>query len=262
MSIPGQSFRVLIVDDDPVMRELLTALLSLEGHSVTTVESGDLAVAMLSQPHARFDIILTDLRMPGLEGRKLVNRLNELRGDSTLLIGMSGSPGFARSIGLFDSFLQKPFTMAAFSAAVERAAGHPRGERTEFMEEAADEPATHDTTAAERTAALDESIYSSLSATLPAAQLHELYQLTLRDVGERLERMKAAESSGDRESVRREAHAIKGGCGMVGATELRELAAEIEGGSPGSTPPLADFPAACARLRRILDARLTDTQAK
>ena len=71
-----------------------------------------------------------------------------------------------------------------------------------------------------------------------------------------------ARAAGDGAAYVREAHAIKGGCGMVGATELHSLADGMEASgiapdgisSPGMDP-LDGFLAATARLRRILDAQ-------
>jgi HPt (histidine-containing phosphotransfer) domain-containing protein len=80
--------------------------------------------------------------------------------------------------------------------------------------------------------------------------------MTLDDMRLRLDRMAAAAQRGDLADVRSEAHAIKGGCGMVGAFELQQLAAATEGGSALDTSALADFTAACQRLQRMLDERL------
>jgi CheY-like chemotaxis protein len=253
MDISPSPLRVLVVDDDPVMRELLMALLSLEGHHVQLAESGAEALqAIAAGPPP--DVVLTDLHMPGgLEGRGLAEQLAAARSGPMLLIGMSGNHPAQSDIELFDAFLNKPFPTEGFSAAVEQARlRHASGQGA---------IATRQAATAHREGVVDEKIFTSLGATLPAAQLRELYELTLRDVRERVIRMQASLAAGDVDQVRREAHAIKGACGMVGAAELRELAAAAEGGSAGSTPPLAEFPAACDRLERILDTRLSDSQA-
>jgi HPt (histidine-containing phosphotransfer) domain-containing protein len=69
--------------------------------------------------------------------------------------------------------------------------------------------------------------------------------------------MGAAVEADDQEAYRRAAHSIKGGCGMVGATELAKLAAAMEENGFSTVDnkgPLQQFLAASARLRRILDA--------
>jgi HPt (histidine-containing phosphotransfer) domain-containing protein len=89
-----------------------------------------------------------------------------------------------------------------------------------------------------------------------------LYRITLEDVKQRLERMRVAAESGDMEQYRAEAHAIKGGCGMVGAGELSSLAAAAEGGSEVGNIAFAEFDDACGRLQGMLDARMRDKLAR
>jgi CheY-like chemotaxis protein len=249
--------RVLVVDDDPVMREVLFALLSLEGHEIQMASSGDEAVTVLTDADDPPDVVLTDLHMPGLEGRELAERLLEVRPAKTLLIGMSGSRPTNFEIDAFDAFLHKPFQTSAFAEAANKA----EARRVQPASGGQTEASAPDSAAPRSADVLDEKIFNSLAMTLPASQLRELYELTLRDVRERLELMNASRKAGNLDQVRREAHAIKGACGMVGAAELRELATKVEGGSAGNTPPLADFPAACERLRRMLDTRLQAPQA-
>ncbi len=173
------------------------------------------------------DVVLTDMHMPGgLEGRALAERMVAARTGETLLIGMSGSHPAQSEIELFDTFLVKPFHTNEFTAAVKEAATRARSGHGAA--------ATKASVRTERTGVVDEKIFASLGATLPAGQLRELYALTLSDVRERLTKMEALLAAGDVDQVRREAHAIKGACGMVGAAELRELAAATEGGSVGS----------------------------
>ena len=79
--------------------------------------------------------------------------------------------------------------------------------------------------------------------------------MTLTDVRRRVDLMRTALDSGNLREYRAEAHAIKGGCGMVGALELSRIAAAVETGSAKDTLPFADFVAACTRLQRMLDPR-------
>jgi len=239
---------VLVVDDDVIVRELLSAVLGMEGYEVLVAESGDEALAVLAREGAAIDVILMDLHIPDIEGAELARRLNAGRATETLLIGMSGSRLNPEDSGLFCTFLQKPFSGEDFSNAVKIArAGKAGG--TELAEVGG----------GERRPILDEEIYQRLAAMMPVAQLRELYRITVDDVLQRVERMRAARERGDMEEYRSEAHAIKGGCGMVGASELSALATAAEqatgGGSERDNPSLADFDAACTRLQGMLDAR-------
>lgn len=85
--------------------------------------------------------------------------------------------------------------------------------------------------------------------------LHQLYTMCLDDAVSRLTRMSNAANTGDADTFTREAHAIKGSTGMLGATELHQLASRMEKGALLCTSLLNDFPPAVDRLRRMLDAR-------
>ena len=239
---------VLVVDDDVVIRELLSAVLGMEGFAVLLAESGEEAVAALAREGAAISVILMDLHIPDIEGAELARRLNAGRAAETLLIGMSGSPLNPADAVLFGTFLQKPFSGEDFTEAVGLArAGRAGAVELAGIEADAGRPV------------LDEEIYRRLAAMMPAAQLRELYRITVDDVSQRVERMRAARERGDMQEYRAEAHAIKGGCGMVGASELSALATAAElsdqGGSERDNPRLTDFDAACTRLQGMLDAR-------
>jgi CheY-like chemotaxis protein/HPt (histidine-containing phosphotransfer) domain-containing protein len=231
--------RVLVIDDDPVMTELLSAILSLEGHTISTESTGEAALALFA--HHTFDIALTDLQLPGLRGHALATKLRAALPAPARLLGMSGSAPSPQERAAFDAFLLKPFTIAQFTAAIQTSTA------------AASTPLPPTEPSAPTAPVLDQSIFAALSKQLPAAKLRELYQLTLDDARRRIALIATAEAAHDRDTVHREAHAIKGGAGMVGATELHRLAARAETGSPADTPPLADFLAACQRLERMLD---------
>jgi CheY-like chemotaxis protein len=237
---------VLVIDDDPVMIELLTLVLSLQGHTLLTADSGEAGLDMVAAPDQPLDVVLTDLQLPGLRGPELAAAIRKVLKAPTLLLGMSGTMPSPGDHAVFDAFLMKPFTVEDFAAAVARAKA---GERVgaDGNLETADE---------EGEGVLDENIFARMAAQLNPEQMRQLYDLTVNDMRRRLSLIRGFEAAGDDDGVRREAHALKGGCGMVGAAEIYRMAAQKEAGSPPDTPPLADFDAACDRLRRMLDKRL------
>jgi HPt (histidine-containing phosphotransfer) domain-containing protein len=98
---------------------------------------------------------------------------------------------------------------------------------------------------------------------MPAKQLHQMYELCVRDVRERIALMRTLMAAHDAARFEREAHAIKGGCGMLGATQLHGMAAELEqnglAAAPGTAPEvnfLDELSAACDRLERMLGSRV------
>ena len=71
--VSTEAFRVLVLEDDPQLREVLQALLTDEGYNVSVAESGEQAVELSRQ--RRFDVIVADIRMPGMDGLDTVQHL-------------------------------------------------------------------------------------------------------------------------------------------------------------------------------------------
>jgi HPt (histidine-containing phosphotransfer) domain-containing protein len=111
--------------------------------------------------------------------------------------------------------------------------------------------------------ALNEKIYAQLATSMPAPQLREMYTMCLTDARQRIASMRALARVGETLRFSREAHSIKGGAGMLGATEMYTLAAALETETRDSTQTgpfspvnsLDDLAAACDRLERILASR-------
>ncbi|HCP45566.1 MAG TPA: hypothetical protein DIU15_05970, partial [Deltaproteobacteria bacterium] len=66
------SSRILVVDDERNIRRVLQALLEDEGYDVDSASDGDEARGMLRRAQLRYDVVLTDLRMPGCDGMELL----------------------------------------------------------------------------------------------------------------------------------------------------------------------------------------------
>ena len=72
----SESISVLVVDDEPVLRELVSFILADKGFKVKTAESGDAAFQMVQAQH--YDVIVSDVRMPNGSGIDLLNKLNTM----------------------------------------------------------------------------------------------------------------------------------------------------------------------------------------
>ena len=79
--------QLLVVDDDPSIRESLGALLTSAGYDVVVAEDGVSAVSHLYRTAA--DLVLTDLNMPGMSGMDLISHVRS-RYPATLIVAMSG----------------------------------------------------------------------------------------------------------------------------------------------------------------------------
>jgi CheY-like chemotaxis protein/HPt (histidine-containing phosphotransfer) domain-containing protein len=232
--------QILVVDDDALSREVLALLLYGAGYAVETADSGDAALLHLQTAQLLPQVVLTDLQMPGTTGNELALQLRGLCGPATMLLSMSATAPDDGAGHEFDGFLLKPFTMETFTAAI---AGKTAGAVKEPNGAAA--------------TILDEVVYTKLAGSLRRSQLEQLYTLCLADAERRIATMQQAASGNEDAAYKREAHAIKGGCGMVGALELQTLATSMEerGLSDDHVASLKEFIVACERLRGMLVAR-------
>lgn len=75
---------ILVVDDEPVTRKSLTDILRLEGYSVASVANGQAAVEYVRTHHV--ELIIVDLRMPGMDGLEVVQVVNQLSPDTEVVL--------------------------------------------------------------------------------------------------------------------------------------------------------------------------------
>jgi len=129
--------RILIVDDEPQILKLLSKLLSSLNCEVSTAGNGELALEMIGKEH--FDLILLDLRLPGLSGIEVLKEARSKSPASTIVVitayGSVDNAIQAMKLGA-DDFLQKPFDLEQLRMLVRRAL-----ERSEALKESADEKA-------------------------------------------------------------------------------------------------------------------------
>jgi two-component system, cell cycle response regulator len=112
--------RVLAVDDQRYFRELITGLLTHEGYEVIAVGSGEEAVAALERE--RFDVVVTDLVMPGMNGTDLVRRIKatDPEQDVVVVTGVVDVRSAVDAMKLGASeYLLKPFDRDALAAALD-----------------------------------------------------------------------------------------------------------------------------------------------
>jgi response regulator RpfG family c-di-GMP phosphodiesterase len=121
-SQPEEAARILVVDDERVIREILAEFLTLEGFSVHTVEDGEKALVELRLNP--YDLLITDLKMPRLSGLQLLEKIEAERlGVLTVLMTGFGTVETAIEAmkkGAYD-YLLKPFKVEEVIHVVERA---------------------------------------------------------------------------------------------------------------------------------------------
>ena len=117
--------RVLVVDDDAAMRDMVTSMLEEEGLHAQSAGSAREALERSGDEH--FDVVLSDIQMPGEDGRDLVSALRELRPEVPVILmtafGSIDSAVESMRAGAFD-YITKPFKRSAIMAALGRALEH------------------------------------------------------------------------------------------------------------------------------------------
>lgn len=210
--------RVLVVDDDQVSLSIAALLLESEGCTVVQAENGEQAIEIASfQPP---DCILADLRMPGLSGTELALRLREAAPQAALL-AMSASPPV--TVEGYDGVLRKPLTPEALNQILASTTGRRR-EGPRSVSASADDQ--------NQDGVLDLQVFDRLRRAISASALEEVISTFVSDTRARIHAMRSA----DPETLRREAHTVKGGAAMVGAVQVSEAAAAVESGidDPGA----------------------------
>ena len=119
---PRKAISVLVVDDEQIMQDSCSRILVKEGYNVSTADCGEAALEQCDRES--YDLVLLDLKMPGMGGIKTLSRLKEMDPGITILI-ITGYPSIetavrAIKLGAYD-YITKPFTPDALRFAINRA---------------------------------------------------------------------------------------------------------------------------------------------
>jgi len=128
------SSTILVVDDDIVVLAALSKMLNLFGYIVAGASNSQAAMDYVANSRRRFDLIITDLAMPGIDGVEFTATAKKVFPDVPVIV-MTGhselcTPEEAIRLGAF-AFLPKPFNMPEVISTIERAipAAAPRSHR-------------------------------------------------------------------------------------------------------------------------------------
>jgi type II secretory ATPase GspE/PulE/Tfp pilus assembly ATPase PilB-like protein/CheY-like chemotaxis protein len=115
--------RVLVVDDDPVQRKLAKAMLEQSGFQVTEADDGDKAQALFDAGAEPYQLVITDLCMPKMNGDMLLTHIRQHHGPPVIVLtGSEDGESEARIIELgADDYVRKPFDPPRFVARVKAA---------------------------------------------------------------------------------------------------------------------------------------------
>src|SRR5262245_50183081 len=104
----GCKATVLIADDEPLVRDLLSRILARDGYNVLTAADGQEAIQLASEHGDAIDLLVSDIQMPGMTGIELAKQLIRFLPNLSVLL-MSGFSQSAIVLEAGWTFLEKPF---------------------------------------------------------------------------------------------------------------------------------------------------------
>ncbi len=122
----GVGGHILLVEDDPSVRGLIQRMLERLGYRVTAAASGGEALLLVEEKGMRFDLLMTDVVMPGMDGALLAGRLRKGQPDLKVLYMSGYADDRIAHRGVLDSgapFIQKPFSLQGLAEKVRSVLG-------------------------------------------------------------------------------------------------------------------------------------------
>ncbi|QEG24517.1 ATP-binding protein [Mariniblastus fucicola] len=212
--------QVLLAEDNPINQKVVTGLLDLRGHDVDIVTTGEDALAAIAS--GRYDIVLMDIEMPGMDGLTAIARLRSIEGSGgerqrvVAMTGhaMSGDRERFLKAGM-DGHLVKPFTPDELYAVVECQRRPHRKATTDNDRDRA------------RRDVIDRD--QALAATGGNVKLAEvLFETCMEESPKILEQAKQAIGQGDFVTTRRCGHSLRSSFGAIGATRAAAASEKLE----------------------------------
>ena len=220
-----QSCRLLVVDDDAVNRDIASSFLRLGGHEVMCLDNGAAAVEAVQTQH--FDVVLMDVRMPGMDGLEATRRIRALPGPccQVPVIALTAQ-AFAEQIEIcrqsgMQTHVSKPFThralLAAVAEAVSTRAFHAISAPVVVADDHSDEVPLFD-----RAAFLDSTV------CLAPQVVVELLQSLIAGGETLLSGLRAPGIPARAGELAEAAHRLAGGAGLFGCLLLSHIARRFE----------------------------------
>jgi two-component system sensor histidine kinase/response regulator len=269
LAVPDLSGRrILLVDDNDFNREIGLAQLEVTGATVDTAENGALAVAAVNQQ--TYDLVLMDIQMPVMDGYSATRELRKSWPDLPILAltahAMVEEKDRVQAAGMND-ILTKPVLPKLLYAALSRwlvngpvVAPTPRTELALVSEPSQPSCLVFD---------LDTALTRVNGDRAALDRFLQLFRKRNAGIAADID---AALVAGDRETARRLAHALKGGAGTVGLTQLQAAAGQLEATLAEAVLGKADdarqhqqmavLQAAWTQAQQTLNTLLEATQAK
>ena len=213
------SARLLLVEDVEINREIACAILRSIGYRVDAVSSGFEAIVAVQS--SRYDLVLMDIQMPGMDGLTATRQIRALPGDvaNIPIVALTANvlpkqiESF-RSAGINDH-IGKPFKRDELRATIERCLSKPDSEPVSGAIESA------------VPAAIDDEAFAMLSALMERAQLDSL----LGELKVELESFVSADAASP--DLARQAHRLVSAAGLLGFGDVSKCCSDLEAALSG-----------------------------
>ena len=122
---------ILLIDDDKLVLKAVSRFLNMHGYKVEPAESGEQALEKVAKQGIKIDLVITDIRMPGIDGIETIRQIRQLRIDSNkpvipeIIITGYTDPEIERqaeAMGIVD-YIYKPFANSEFMEVVGKKVG-------------------------------------------------------------------------------------------------------------------------------------------
>ena len=234
----ADNHHILIVEDNPINQTVAKVMLEQLGQRVTIADNGQAALAQLQEEYAAIDLVLMDMQMPILDGPDTTLRWRAFEAANALprlpIVAMTANVMPEHRERCFDSgmddMINKPFTREELYQLISRyvpSAELPK-ESVESGERSANEQGSVLQDASDVPEVLDRKICLELQEAFDPVSLNALLNAFLTRLEERLIRLRTCWLAGDAESLRKEAHSLKGAAASLGCAAIADQAALLE----------------------------------
>jgi PAS domain S-box-containing protein len=228
---PRQKARVLVAEDNAINRQVALGQLKHLGYFADAVPNGLAVLEALE--NTRYDIILMDCQMPGMDGYEATRRIRARRGTvpqpyiiAVTAHAMQGAREKCLAAGM-DDYVSKPIVLETFAAALDR--GLSAGLKTTFLNGKGSAGSDGEQTESERALCKKTLLdLRKLGADMGPSFFPHLLETFVHDAIEHLAVLQSAIADGATELLGREAHALKGASLTIGARGMADICKQLE----------------------------------
>lgn len=114
----GEGRSALVIDDDPMVRNIVVRMLERFGYRVDSEDDGDLGVEAVKRANGRYHVVIIDMEMPGRNGLEVGREIHQKWSHLPLILSSGYGSELIQQSGPFQAFIQKPYSLQALTQVV------------------------------------------------------------------------------------------------------------------------------------------------